>query len=156
MVVWQKELFMALTAAVNQTLDWLFLISLPIWQINRNCFPATILPEHEWKKILCWIWIHLYVWWSWSGLPIQQKWCKYFEEWEFIYWWKGSYLFDFLTRDGFTLLDGSGTLNVSIKSESPISRVRYVNNNSILTDNEQNRVFKKFIDFVERMLCFIR
>ena len=62
--------------------------------------------------------------------------------------------FDFLTRDGFTLLDGSGTLNVSIKSESPISRVRYVNNNSILTDNEQNRVFKKFIDFVERMLLF--
>lgn len=62
--------------------------------------------------------------------------------------------FDFLTRDGLTLLDGSGTLNVSIKSESPISRVRYVNNNSILTDNEQNRVFKKFIDFVERMLLF--
>ena len=62
--------------------------------------------------------------------------------------------FDFLTRDGFTLLDGSGTLNVSIKSESPISRVRYVNNNSILTDNEQNRVFKKFIDFLERMLLF--
>ena len=62
--------------------------------------------------------------------------------------------FDFLTRDGFTLLDGSGTLNVSIKSESPISRVRYVNNNSILADNEQNRVFKKFIDFVERMLLF--
>ena len=62
--------------------------------------------------------------------------------------------FDFLTRDGFTLLDGSGTLNVSIKSESPISRVRYVNNNSILTDNEQNRVFKKFIDFVECMLLF--
>lgn len=52
------------------------------------------------------------------------------------------------------MLDGSGTLNVSIKSESPISRVRYVNNNSILTDNEQNRVFKKFIDFVERMLLF--
>ena len=45
-------------------------------------------------------------------------------------------------------------MNVSIKSESPISRVRYVNNNSILTDNEQNRVFKKFIDFVERMLLF--
>ena len=26
--------------------------------------------------------------------------------------------------------------------------------NSILTDNEQNRVFKKFIDFVDRMLLF--
>lgn len=62
--------------------------------------------------------------------------------------------FDFLTRDGFTLLEGSDTLNASIKNESPISRVKYVNSNSILADNEQNQVFKKFIDFVERMLLF--
>ena len=62
--------------------------------------------------------------------------------------------FDFLTRDGFTLLEGSDTLNASIKNESPISRVKYVNNNSILTDNVQNAVFKKFIDFVDRMLLF--
>ena len=62
--------------------------------------------------------------------------------------------FDFLTRDGFTLLEGSDTLNVSIKNESPISRVKYVNNNSILTDNVQNQVFKKFMDFVDRMLLF--
>ena len=62
--------------------------------------------------------------------------------------------FDFLTRDGFTLLEGSDTLNASIKNESPISRVKYVNSNSILEDNEQNQVFKKFIDFVERMLLF--
>ena len=62
--------------------------------------------------------------------------------------------FDFFARDGFTLLEGSDTLNASIKSESPISRVKYVNSNSILIDNEQNRVFKKFIDFVEHMLLF--
>lgn len=62
--------------------------------------------------------------------------------------------FDFLTRDGFTLLEGSDTLNASIKSESPISRVKYVNSNSILTDNVQNQIFKKFIDFVEHMLLF--
>jgi hypothetical protein len=62
--------------------------------------------------------------------------------------------FDFMTRDGFTLLEGSDTLNASIKNESPISRVKYVNTNSILTDNEQNQVFKKFIDFVDRMLLF--
>lgn len=62
--------------------------------------------------------------------------------------------FDFLTRDGFTLLEGSDTLNASIKSESPISRVKYVNSNSILVDNVQNRIFKKFIDFVDRMLLF--
>lgn len=62
--------------------------------------------------------------------------------------------FDFLTRDGFTLLEGSDTLNASIKNESPISRVKYVNSNSILTDNVQNQIFKKFIDFVEHMLLF--
>lgn len=62
--------------------------------------------------------------------------------------------FDFFTRDGFTLLEGSDTLNASIKNESPISRVKYVNSNSILVDNEQNQVFKKFIDFVDRMLLF--
>ena len=62
--------------------------------------------------------------------------------------------FDFLTKDGFTLLEGSDTLNASIKNESPISRVKYVSNNSILTDNEQNQVFRKFMDFVDRMLLF--
>ena len=62
--------------------------------------------------------------------------------------------FDFLTRDGFTLLEGSSTLNASIKSESPISRVKYVNSNSILEDNEQNSIFKKFIEFVDSMLLF--
>ena len=62
--------------------------------------------------------------------------------------------FDFITKDGFTLLEGSDTLNASIKSDSPISRVKYVNSNSILTDNIQNQVFKKFIDFVDHMLLF--
>ena len=62
--------------------------------------------------------------------------------------------YDFLARDGFTLLEGSDTLNSSIKNESPISRVKYVSSNSILADNDQNRVFKKFIDFVDRMLLF--
>lgn len=62
--------------------------------------------------------------------------------------------YDFAKREGFTLLKGSDTLNVSIKNESPISRVKYVNNNSILADNTENQVFKKFIDFVDRMLLF--
>ena len=62
--------------------------------------------------------------------------------------------YDFLAKDGFTLLEGSDTLNISIKSDSPISRVKYVNSNSILTDNVQNQVFKRFIDYVDRMLLF--
>lgn len=62
--------------------------------------------------------------------------------------------YDFTKREGFTLLEGSDTLNASIKNESPISRVKYVNSNSILADNTENQVFKKFIDFVDRMLLF--
>lgn len=62
--------------------------------------------------------------------------------------------FDFISKQGRTLLEGSDTLNVSINSDSPISRVKYVNNNSILADNAENRVFKKFFDFVEHMLLF--
>lgn len=62
--------------------------------------------------------------------------------------------YDFAEREGFTLLEGSDTLNASIKNESPISRVKYVNSNSILADNTENQVFKKLIDFVDRMLLF--
>lgn len=62
--------------------------------------------------------------------------------------------YDFPAGDGFTLLEGSDTLNSSIKNDSPISRVKYVSSNSILTDNMQNQVFKRFIDFVDRMLLF--
>lgn len=32
--------------------------------------------------------------------------------------------------------------------------MKYVNNNSILTDTEENHVFKKFINFVDHMLLF--
>lgn len=71
----------------------------------------------------------------------------YIDEKEVIY-------YDFVSRDGFTLLEGSETLNVSIENDSPISRVKYVNSNSILIDNVQNQVFKKFIYFVEHMLLF--
>lgn len=62
--------------------------------------------------------------------------------------------FDFTRKTGFTKLEGSDTLNNSINSDSPISRVKFVNNNSILADNEQNRVFNKFIHFVDNMLLF--
>lgn len=62
--------------------------------------------------------------------------------------------FDFTRKTGFTKLEGTDTLNNSINSDSPISRVKLVNNNSILADNEQNRVFNKFIHFVDNMLLF--
>lgn len=62
--------------------------------------------------------------------------------------------YDFMKQEGYTLLEGSDTLNASFKSQSPISRVKYVNNNSILTDSEENSVFNKFMDFVDHMLLF--
>ncbi len=62
--------------------------------------------------------------------------------------------YDFLKKEGFTLLEGADTLNITMKNESPISRVKFVNSNSILTDNTENHVFKEFIDFVDRMLLF--
>ena len=62
--------------------------------------------------------------------------------------------YDFVKKEGFTLLEGSGTLNATIKNESPISRVKFVNSNSILADNTENQIFKKFMDFVDRMLLF--
>lgn len=62
--------------------------------------------------------------------------------------------YDYIKNEGFTRLEGSATLNATIKNESPISRVKYVNNNSILDDNIENKIFKKFVDFVEHMLLF--
>lgn len=62
--------------------------------------------------------------------------------------------YDFTKKEGFTLLEGSETLNATINSNSPISRVKYVNSNSILVDSTENRVFKEFIEFVENMLLF--
>lgn len=62
--------------------------------------------------------------------------------------------YDFVKGEGFTRLEGSETLNAAIRNDSPISRVKYVNNNSILTDNTENQIFKRFMDFVERMLLF--
>ena len=62
--------------------------------------------------------------------------------------------YDFEAHEGFTQLAGSETLNVSINSDSPISRVKYVNSNSILDDNTENRVFREFVDFIDRMLLF--
>lgn len=62
--------------------------------------------------------------------------------------------YDFAKGEGFTRLEGSETLNAMIRNDSPISRVKYVNSNSILAENTENRVFQSFIDFVERMLLF--
>ena len=62
--------------------------------------------------------------------------------------------YDFTKQEGFTILEGSDTLNATINNESPISRVKYVYSNSILESNKENLVFQQFINFVNRMLLF--
>lgn len=62
--------------------------------------------------------------------------------------------YDFVQNEGFTCLEGAETLNATMKNNSPISRVKYVNGNSILSENVENSVFKAFIDFVDHMLLF--
>ncbi len=60
--------------------------------------------------------------------------------------------YDFSRNDGITTLEGAGTLN--LVSDNPISRVKYVRSNAILTENDTNRIFSAFVDFVDRMLLF--
>ena len=61
--------------------------------------------------------------------------------------------YDFRLHDGYCLLEGAETLKLS-SQDSPISRVKYVNSNSILSSAQENKVFKSFMSFVENMLMF--
>lgn len=63
-------------------------------------------------------------------------------------------LYDYEKNEGYTKLPGSETLNDFILNGSQMSRVRYVARNTILEECEENKVFKCFIDFVDRMLLF--
>lgn len=61
--------------------------------------------------------------------------------------------YNFQTKDGFSLFEGSETLNLS--GESGISRVKYVMNTALLSDNNKNNnTLKAFRDFVNKMLFF--
>lgn len=62
--------------------------------------------------------------------------------------------YDFKLHDGYCLLEGTDeTLKLS-SQDSPISRVKYVNSNAILTQSHENNVFRLFMSFVENMLMF--
>ena len=64
--------------------------------------------------------------------------------------------YDYQQHKGKVTLAGAENLNFHQASEAvhPISRVKYVNSNTILNDNHENQVFKAFISFVENMLMF--
>lgn len=61
--------------------------------------------------------------------------------------------YDHETQEGRALLEGAETLNLK-SDDSTISRVKYVRRSAVLEENHENLVFKKFIDFVDKMLLF--
>ena len=62
--------------------------------------------------------------------------------------------YDHEKQDGFVKLEGAETLNTNL-SQNSIAFVKYIRSNAVLNiDNEDNKVFKKFVDFVDNMLLF--
>lgn len=61
--------------------------------------------------------------------------------------------FDHTINKGEVLLLGAETLNTDLNDKN-ISFVKYINNNTILVENEENLIFEKFLNFVDNMLLF--
>ena len=61
--------------------------------------------------------------------------------------------YNFFTHEGYCKLKGTENLNKKL-TDNTLSFVKYINNNSILEDNEVNHTFKKFIQYVNNMLLF--
>ena len=61
--------------------------------------------------------------------------------------------YNHITHEPFIKLEGAKSLNTDL-SESNISFVKYVSKNSVLKETKDNKVFKKFIAFVDNMLLF--
>ncbi len=61
--------------------------------------------------------------------------------------------YDFLKHKGNTKLKGTENLNLD-KSDSELSRVKFISSNTILPDTLENKAFKQFIHFVNNMLLF--
>lgn len=65
--------------------------------------------------------------------------------------------YDFSSKEGYTLLKGTENLKFMpqiVMSIDTLSRVKYVRNNAILDDNDENKAFIDFVDFVDKMLMF--
>lgn len=61
--------------------------------------------------------------------------------------------YDHIKHIGDVILEGTETLNKDLNEKS-ISFVKYIRSNAVLTNNECNTVFEKFIEFVDNMLLF--
>ena len=65
--------------------------------------------------------------------------------------------YDFSTKEGYTTLKGAENLQFIpqlVMGIDTLSRVKYVRNNAILEDNEENKAFIEFVNFVDKMLMF--
>lgn len=60
--------------------------------------------------------------------------------------------YDFRDHDGFTKLVGTESMNLI--ANNMMSRVKYVKSNAILEENDVNKAYLEFVDFVDRMLLF--
>ena len=61
--------------------------------------------------------------------------------------------YNYLSSKGYCNLKGTENLKIDLKGRG-LSLTKYVRNNSILDDNDENRVFKKFYNYIENMLLF--
>ena len=65
--------------------------------------------------------------------------------------------YDFAQKEGYTTLRGAENIQLASKLNSAadrLSRVKYLYNNAILEDDETNRTFVDFMNFVDNMLMF--
>ncbi len=65
--------------------------------------------------------------------------------------------YDFARKEGHVSLKGAETMRLSSTlddHDNRLSRVKYIMSNALLEDTAENRVFKEFIAFVDRMLMF--
>ncbi len=65
--------------------------------------------------------------------------------------------YDFSSKEGYTLLKGAENLQFTpqlLIGTDTLSRVKYVRNNAILENNDENKTFLDFVDFVDKMLMF--
>lgn len=65
--------------------------------------------------------------------------------------------FDFVSNEGYTILEGAETLSLQQKElalNHNISRVKYIKSNALLSDTPINQAFLSFVEFVDNMLMF--
>lgn len=62
--------------------------------------------------------------------------------------------YDYRDNEGYSNLKGSEELNLAANKNNRISRVKYILGTSVLEENEVNKVFTDFGEFVNHMLLF--